>query len=430
MHRATAPSRPARISLTPPAPRPATLRGPSRDGLAALQRDLAHEMHAAGAGSGAVVYDITGRQVLFAVRANARRPPASVEKLYTSTAALALLGPGARLSTTVLGTGHLDSRHIWHGDLYIHGGGDPTLGTQAFDAVYTDGRGASLQALADRVAATGIRRVTGHVIADESLFDSERGPVSNAGAPDLGDLGGQLSALTYDHGYVGPSPGRSWHVPLTPATYTALQFTHELARAGVRGTHAAQQARVAPPGAEVLASVSSPPLSVLLGLMNRPSDDFYAELLLKQLGVRFGGAGTSAAGAAVVQRVLAGYGLHPRVVDGSGLSRRDMTTPRDVVQLLVDLSATRSGELLRRSLPLAGVSGTLAPRMRHTTAAQRCEAKTGTLDDVTNLAGWCRDLSGHLIAFAFFMDGVSDLQGHGLQDHMLITLARDDPSSP
>jgi len=146
--------------------------------------------------------------------------------------------------------------------------------------------------------------------------------------------------------------------------------------------------------------------------------------------VRFGGAGTSAAGAAAVSRVLAGYGLHPRIVDGSGLSRRDATTPRDVVQLLVDLTPTANGAVLRRSLPLAGVSGTLATRMGGSTAAGRCEAKTGTLDDVTNLAGWCRDLSGHLIVFAFFMDGVGDLQGHGLQDHMLITIARDDPSRP
>ena len=185
-----------------------------------------------------------------------------------------------------------------------------------------------------------------------------------------------------------------------------------------------------PSGAQFLASVDSPPLSVLLGLMNRPSDDFYAELLLKQLGVRFGGAGTSAAGAAAVRSVLAGYGLHPRIVDGSGLSRQDSTTPRDVVQLLVDLTPTAIGAVLRGSLAVAGVSGTLATRMRGTTAAGRCQAKTGTLNDVTNLAGWCRDLPGHLIVFAFFMDGVSDTSGHGLQDHMLITIARDDPSRP
>ncbi len=402
---------------------------PSANGLGALQADLAHEMRLAGPHSGAVVYDDTAQRLLFAVRANVARPPASVEKLYTSTAALALLGPSSRLSTTVLGTGRLGADGTWHGDLYVHGGGDPTLGSSGFDAVYADGQGALIGTLAQRVRAAGIRRVTGHVIGDESLFDSERGPVSSDGLPDLDDLGGQLSALTYNHGYIGPAPRRGWGASLTPATYATLEFVRALQRVGV-AVRAAQVARVTPAGAQLLASVASPPLSVLLGLMNRPSDDFYAELLLKQLGVRFGGAGTSAAGAAAVSGVLAGYRLHPRVVDGSGLSRRDATSPRDVVQLLVDLTPTANGAILRRSLPLAGVSGTLATRMRGTTAAGRCEAKTGTLDDVTNLAGWCRDLSGHLIVFAFFMDDANVLQGHGLQDHMLITIARDDPSRP
>ena len=384
-------------------------------------------MRRAGRSSGAIVYDLTAQRVLFALRATTPRPPASVEKIYTSAAALQLLGPDARLYTTLLGRGSLGARGTWHGDIYVHGGGDPTFGDRAFDAVYSDGHGALVETLARRLRAAGIRRITGHVIADESLFDTERGPVAYAGAADLGDLGGQLSALTYNHGYVGPSPGRSWHAPLTPATYAGLQFARALGRAGV-SAHPAQSAHPAPSGAEVLASVASPPLFVLLDLMNAPSDDFYAELLLKQLGVRFGGAGTSAAGAAVVTSVLAGYGLHPRIVDGSGLSRRDSTTPRDVVQLLVDLNATPSGAVLRRSLAVAGVSGTLVARMRQTTAAGRCEAKTGTLNDVTNLAGWCRDLSGHEIVFALFMDGVSPLQGHALQDQMLITIARDDPA--
>lgn len=413
-------------------PAPRTMRistVPSTDGLAALQGDLAREMRQAGPSSGAIVYDDTARRLLFAVDANVPRPPASVEKLYTSTAALALLGPGARLYTTVLGVGSLGSHGTWHGNLYVHGGGDPTLGSAGFDAEYADGQGSLIETLARRVRAAGIRRVTGHVIADESLFDAERGPVATEGVPDLDDLGGQLSALTYNHGYVGPAPGHGWNVPLTPATYTVLEFTRALNRAGV-SARPAQVARVTPAGAQLLASVASPPLSELLDLMNGPSDDFYAELLLKQLGARLQGAGTSRAGAAAVSRVLAGYGLHPRIVDGSGLSRRDATTPRDVVQLLVDLTPTHNGALLRRSLPLAGVSGTLATRMGDSPAAGRCEAKTGTLDEVTNLAGWCRDLTGHLIVFAFFMDGIEVWQGHTLQDHMLITIVRDDPARP
>jgi D-alanyl-D-alanine carboxypeptidase/D-alanyl-D-alanine-endopeptidase (penicillin-binding protein 4) len=426
---ATDPTTSAAHVPTRPPRAPARVSAPSHDGLAALQADIAHQMHMAGSTSGAVVYDYTAQRLLFAVRANDARPPASVEKLYTSTAALALLGPTARLSTTVLGTGSLGADGTWHGNLYVHGGGDPTLGSAAFDRIYADGHGALMSTLAQRVRAAGIRRVTGHVIADESLLDTERGPVSSDGVPDLGDLGGQLSALTYNHGYVGPAPKHSWHAPMTPATYAGLEFSRALARAGVRA-RPAQMAHTTPAGAEVLAGVQSAPMSELLGLMNRPSDDLYAELLLKQLGVRFDGAGTTAAGAASVERVLAGYGLHPHVVDGSGLSRLDDTTPRDVVQLLVDVTPTSLGPVLRASLPVAAVSGTLQTRMRHTVAAGRCEAKTGTLNFVTNLAGYCHSLSGHLIVFALFMDGVTAIEGHTLQDHILITLTRDDPSRP
>jgi D-alanyl-D-alanine carboxypeptidase/D-alanyl-D-alanine-endopeptidase (penicillin-binding protein 4) len=76
---------------------------------------------------------------------------------------------------------------------------------------------------------------------------------------------------------------------------------------------------------------------------------------------------------------------------------------------------------------VAAISGTLAPRMRHTAAAGRCQAKTGTLIDVSNLAGYCRSRGGHLIAFAFFMHGPRTVAEHTLQDSMTITLARDDP---
>jgi D-alanyl-D-alanine carboxypeptidase/D-alanyl-D-alanine-endopeptidase (penicillin-binding protein 4) len=91
------------------------------------------------------------------------------------------------------------------------------------------------------------------------------------------------------------------------------------------------------------------------------------------------------------------------------------------------MARTSVGEPLRRSLPVAGVSGTLAPRMRHTAAAGRCQAKTGSLIDVSNLAGYCRSRGGDLIAFAFFMDGPRTVTEHTLQDSMTITLARDDP---
>jgi D-alanyl-D-alanine carboxypeptidase/D-alanyl-D-alanine-endopeptidase (penicillin-binding protein 4) len=115
--------------------------------------------------------------------------------------------------------------------------------------------------------------------------------------------------------------------------------------------------------------------------------------------------------------------LHPRILDGSGLSGYDRTSVYEVVTLLVALAPTPLGTVLREDLAIAGRTGTLARRMRRTSAAGRCEAKTGTLTGVSNLAGYCHTVGGHEIAFAFFDDGLPLESAHTLQDHMVITLA-------
>jgi D-alanyl-D-alanine carboxypeptidase/D-alanyl-D-alanine-endopeptidase (penicillin-binding protein 4) len=177
-------------------------------------------------------------------------------------------------------------------------------------------------------------------------------------------------------------------------------------------------------------SLPSPPLSELLGQMLPPSDNFYAEMLLKDLGAGFGAGGTTAAGAAVVRHVIAGLGLHPQIVDGSGLSTSDLTTPRQIVTLLGDIAPTADGLVLRDALGVAGRSGTVAHRLRGTAAAGRCQLKTGTLIGVSNLAGYCTALGGHLIAFAFLTGGVDLGEARVLQDHMAITIARYSDGTP
>ena len=172
-----------------------------------------------------------------------------------------------------------------------------------------------------------------------------------------------------------------------------------------------------------MAAVESPTIAQLLGLTLPPSDNFFAETLLKDLGARFGGAGTTAAGAAVVRRTISKLGIDPQVVDGSGLSREDETSPDQVVQLLDYLSSTADGRLLRADLAVAGKTGTLSERMRKTGAAGRCDAKTGTLTGVSNLAGYCQARNGDLLAFAFFDDNLDLEAAHTLQDNMAITLA-------
>ena len=103
----------------------------------------------------------------------------------------------------MLGTGHL-SHGVWHGNLYLHGGGDPTFGDSEFNHVWNDGYGPTPNELIAQLQRRGIRRVSGRVFGDESLFDRRRGALITDYKPDTPDLGGQLSALTYDHGTVAP----------------------------------------------------------------------------------------------------------------------------------------------------------------------------------------------------------------------------------
>jgi D-alanyl-D-alanine carboxypeptidase/D-alanyl-D-alanine-endopeptidase (penicillin-binding protein 4) len=384
---------------------------------AALQAHMTHELGLAGAQSGGYVYDMTTGQALWAERSTQRRAPASVEKLYTATTALERMGPTAQLETTVLGTGHLAPGGVWEGSLYLHGGGDPTFGTGSFIRSHYGGVGTDVTTLAAQLAHTdGIRRVAGSVEGDESYFDSLRGEPSSGYAWDP-FLEGTLSALAFNRGETGSETG-----PHAPAAYAARRLRAALRAQGV-AVPGGGGAATTPTEAVRLAAARSPTIAQLLGLTLPPSDNFFAETLVKDLGARFGGAGTTAAGAKVVRETLAQLGLHPQVVDGSGLSREDETSPWEVVTLLDELAHTPLGAVLRGDMAVAGHTGTLAERMRGTAAAGRCDGKTGTLTGVSNLVGYCTAADGDELAFAFFTDGIELGAAHTLQDNMAITVA-------
>jgi D-alanyl-D-alanine carboxypeptidase/D-alanyl-D-alanine-endopeptidase (penicillin-binding protein 4) len=389
-------------------------------GLAGLQADLSHQLALAGPADGAYVYDLTTHQALFSERAGTLRPPASVEKLYTATTALERMGPTARLSTTVYGVGGLTPGGVWEGNLYLRGGGDPTFGSSAFIRSHYDGIGASVSSLVTELVHTdGIHRITGSVYGDESWFDSLRGEPSSDYGPDP-FLEGTLSGLAFNRGESG---SESLLAPHAPAAYAAHELLADLKSDGVSiAGHSA--AATTPAGATQLAQVQSPTVTQLLGLMLPPSDNFFAETLVKDLGALYGGTGTTSAGAAVVRATIGSLlGIHPDVVDGSGLSEADKTSPYEVADLLVELAATPIGPVLRDSMAVAGETGTLAERMRDTAAAGRCQGKTGTLTGVSNLVGYCNAADGHTLVFAIFTDGIPTETAHVFQDHMTITVA-------
>jgi D-alanyl-D-alanine carboxypeptidase/D-alanyl-D-alanine-endopeptidase (penicillin-binding protein 4) len=254
------------------------------------------------------------------------------------------------------------------------------------------------------------------VVGDENLFDHLRG-TAPYGFRAAGDIEGLLSGLSFNRGFSGGD------FQTDPALFSAQRLTSALRALGVT-VAAAARTSVTPAGARELAHVDSPTIATLARLTNRPSDNYFAETLIKALGARFGGAGSTAAGARVVKTTLARFGVRPTVVDGSGLSYADHTTARQVVTFLVGLRRGAAGGAFDGSLSGACRSGTLGGRMCGTAASGNCRGKTGTLPGVSALSGYCRARNGHTIAFSILMNGVDVGRARFRQDNMAAAIAR------
>jgi serine-type D-Ala-D-Ala carboxypeptidase/endopeptidase (penicillin-binding protein 4) len=380
---------------------------PASAQAAGLTTSLSRQMARAGASSGAYVVDLdTGRQ-LYAKRADVRRMPASVEKLYTTATAMALYGTEGHLTTSVLASALPDEEGVIDGDLVLKGGGDPTFGT------------AQANQLAQKLVRGGLTRVLGRVVGDESAFDPFRGVPSSHYL--LTSDVGPLSALSFNHGLSGKR--RPYWQP-TPPRFAADQFARALKQRGVKISAQARAGR-ATAGMERLSEWDSPTIAAIAHQMLPPSDNYMAEMLLKDIGSEYGDTGSTSAGAAVVRSTLARYKITPTVVDGSGLSRLDRTSPREVVKLLTGLAADpEAGPSFDSALAVVGRTGTVYNRMRGTAAQDRCHTKTGTLHDVSSLVGYCTSLTGRRVAFAFLMNRIQPWYAHGLQDRMTVALAR------
>jgi serine-type D-Ala-D-Ala carboxypeptidase/endopeptidase (penicillin-binding protein 4) len=375
-------------------------------GLATTKRILAREMARSGANSGAYVVDLTTGQELYASKPDVGRMPASVEKLYTSATALLLYGAAGHMTTSLLADALPDETGTIAGDVVLRGAGDPTFGT------------AAATSLAQQLEQSGIERIEGRVIGDESAWDAFRGPPSSNFR--LTSEVGPLSALAYNHGRTGAS---SPYFQASPARFAAQQFEKVLKSRGVKVTGKAR-AGTAGAGMTPLSEWDSPALSSIVRQMNQPSDNWIAETLIKGLGAQFGAEGSTQGGTRVVRDTVSQFGVSPTVIDGSGLSRGNRTSPRAVVQLLQGMSESEAAQAFDESLAVVGRNGTLYRRMRGTAAQDRCHAKTGTLHDVSTLAGYCTTAGGDRVAFALMMNRVYPGSAHVRQDAMTVALAR------
>ena len=344
---------------------------------ASLQTALARALavpHVSLAATGAVAIDLETGETVYSRNPTLSLLPASNEKLAVTYAALTALGPSFTIETDVLGEG-TQTGTTWQGDLVLKGYGDPTLST------------ADLRALAQQVRAAGITRVTGRVLGDESWFDSRRTALGWKSAFYINESP-PLSALIVDRAWLGHYTSHD------PALAAAQSFRAALVRAGVRIAGGAAHG-TADDAATSLAEVDSPPLSEIVQWMDRVSDNFTAEMLVKELGAVQADSGTTAAGVGFITGLLQQAGVPltgVRLVDGSGLSLLDRETPQALASLLTVMwnDAETRWELLS-SLPIAARSGTLVHRMVHTAAAGVVRAKTGTTDNASALSGFAGD---------------------------------------
>jgi D-alanyl-D-alanine carboxypeptidase/D-alanyl-D-alanine-endopeptidase (penicillin-binding protein 4) len=375
---------------------------------AGFQQQLAQALrarHVSPAQTGAVVLDLRTGQTLFAEHSRLALRPASNQKLATTYAALTALGPSFRIETDVLGDG-TQSGTTWRGNLVLKGYGDPSLST------------AQIRSLASQVAAIGIRHVIGRIIGDESWFDTRRTGVGWKAQFYLHESPA-LSALIVNRGWTGRyETGR-------PALMAAQLLRSELRRAGVTISGGATVG-VTPTNAVSLADVESPPVSALVRHMDVYSDNFYAEMLMKEVGAVQGSGGSAAAGLTVTRRLLAAAGVPlggVRMVDGSGLSLVDRWTPSGLAGLLRTMWLDPDLQpYVVPALPIAGETGTLEHRMRKGPAHGLVRAKTGTTDNSSALSGFV----GDRYVFSILENGrpVRTLNAQHSQDRFSQVLAR------
>jgi len=425
-----------------------------------LDRILA-DQRLAGGQVGLEVRDAATGDVLYEHNAENRLLPASNGKLFTSTAAMDVLGPDYRFTTSVQTNGPT-SHGTLLGNLYLEGTGDPTMLGPDYDA------------LAEAVADSGVRTVVGNLVADDTYFDDVRLAPFWAWDDEPYYYNAQISALTvapntdYDAGtvivHIAPgamagAPARVSVVPANhyvrlvgsattgaagssdtadavrrhgnntidvsgsiPATSTgediwatvweptqlvASIFRDSLRAHGVRVLGGTSYAAT-PAGARALASHDSMTLTQLLTPFLKLSNNMHAEHLVKAMGEKVSGEGTWDAGTTAVLDDAATMGVDTsqlRMVDGSGLSRADLLTPQQITNLLIAARGKPWFTSWYNALPIAGnadrfTGGTLRNRMRNTPAANNLHGKTGSMTAVSALSGYVTDGAGDQLVFS------------------------------
>lgn len=321
------------------------------------------------------IYDLTADSTILAFGADQLMRPASNQKVITAVTALSQLGTDFNFRTSLYGEGSINDSTL-EGNIYIKGGFDPRFGHD------------DLWALIHALNARGVHAIAGDVILDLSLKDSAR--------------------LGWGWCWDDDNP------PLTPLLYNqrdnfAAALSSALKDAGIRLAGSLIEGRISS-GAS-LWTVRTHTIDQVLLRMMKQSDNLYAEALFYQLAARSGIAYADRKQAiAYIKELVRHQGLSPAdfsFADGSGLSLYNYASPRLLTSFLRYAYAHEGIFLhLQPSLPLAGVDGTLRKRMTSGPAYANVSAKTGTLEGVSTLSGYCTAPNGHTLCFAIMNQGI------------------------
>lgn len=358
---------------------------PPVDPLEKLQTDIDAVLEAVlftNASIGIKVVAVETGEVIYEKNSHKLHHPASTTKLFTAATALAKLGSDYQFETTLYSDAIVRGEVL--GNIYLKGRADPVLQPQ--DVVK----------LGDALLQADVKLIHGNIVVDETYLDA-----------------------------VWEGPGWMWDD--RPLWINALSIrevepdANKMSRALACGhllKTALMEKGVSVRGKVVPGTVSSeahsvakhlsPPLADILKLMNKPSDNWIAELVFKTIGAEvMGEPGTWKKGRDAVTGFLAEIMDEPprhRFVDGSGLSRYNLLNAELLTRLLVHIyhNFEVMPEFLS-SLPIAGVDGTLKNRMQGVSAEKVLRAKTGTLSGVSALAGYTVTADDEVFAFGILI---------------------------
>ncbi len=334
------------------------------------------------AGIGIKVVAVETGEVIYEKNPFKLHHPASTTKLFTAATALARLGADYRFETTLYVDSDADTQVI--GDIYFKGRADPVLQPQ------------DIVKLVDMLLEAGVESIQGDIVVDATYLDTVReGPGWMWDDRPL-----RISALSIRQ--IEPEPGTR-----SRALACGYLLKNELMEKGIEVIGDVVPGTV-PLDARTVARHLSLPLANIIKLMNKPSDNWIAELLFKAIGAEvMGEPGTWQKGRDAVNEFLEEITGEPpghRFVDGSGLSRYNLLNTELLTQLLVYMY--QNFELMPEylaSLPIAGVDGTLMNRMQGVSAENVLRAKTGTLSGVSALAGYTTTADGEVVAFGILI---------------------------